>query len=332
MKSSRVKRREFITLLGSAIAWPLAARAQQRGGRIYRIGILGATSLRAAEGFLNAFRDGMRERGYVEGQNLAIEYRAPADASEQNREVAADLVRGGYDVILAWTTPSVIAARHATSTVPIVFVGVADPVGLGLVASLARPGANATGITNFAADLSGKMIEMLREIVPGASRLGAVRNPDNPGVTVQLRQIEDAARTLGIDLQVVDARAPAEFASAFARLRASGVQGVVMLADSSLIEHAGAIAALAQQARLPTVFQRRENVEAGGLLSYGPNIRDAFRQIAGHVDRILKAGRPTDIPVEQPTKIELVINLKTAKALGIDVPWFLQQRADEVIE
>ena len=293
MKSGRVKRREFITLLGSAIAWPLAARAQQRGGRIYRIGILGATSLRAAEGFLNAFRDGMRERGYVEGQNLAIEYRAPAAASEQNQEVAADLVRGGYD-------------------------------------SLARPGANVTGIANFASDLSGKMIELLREIVPGMRRLGAVRNPDNPGVTVQLHQLVDAARTLGLELQIVDARVPAEFETAFTQLRQSGVQGVVMLADSSLIERA--IAALAQQARLPTVFQRRENVEAGGLLSYGPNIREAFRQTAGHVDRILKGGRPADIPVEQPTRIELVINLQTAKALGIDVPWFLQQRADEVIE
>jgi putative tryptophan/tyrosine transport system substrate-binding protein len=328
-----VRRREFITLLGgAAAAWPLAAHAQSPGSRVYRIGILGATSLRAAEGFLNAFRDGMRERGYVEGQNLAIEYRAPAAPSEQNRDLAADLVRGGYDVILAWTTPSVIAARRATSTVPVVFVGVADPVGLGLVAGLARPGANVTGIANFASDLSGKMIELLREIVPGARGLGAVRNPDNPGVTVQLRQLVDAARALGLELQVVDARVPAEFEAAFAQLRQGGVEGVVMLADSSLLEHAGAIAALAQKARLPTVFQRRENVEAGGLLSYGPNIRDAFHQVAGHIDRILKGVRPADIPVEQPTRIELVINLKTAKAIGLEVPWFLQQRADEVIE
>jgi ABC-type uncharacterized transport system substrate-binding protein len=268
----------------------------------------------------------------LEGQNLAIEYRAPAAASEQNRDVAADLVRGGNDVILAWTTPSVIAARRATSTVPVVFVGVADPVGLGLVASLARPGANVTGIANFASDLSGKMIELLREIAPGVRRLGAVRNPDNPGVTVQLRQVVDAARSLGLELQVVDARVPAEFEAAFAQQRQGGVQGVVMLADSSMLEHAGAIAALAQQARLPTVFQRRENVQAGGLLSHGPNIRDAFRQAAGHVDRILKGVRPADIPVEQPTRIELAINIKTAKALGLELPWFLQQRADEVIE
>ena len=325
-----VRRRQFLTVL--AVAWPLAALAQQPSGRVFRIGILGATSPGPAEVMLNAFRDGMRERGYVEGQNLAIEYRAPGAASEQDRGVAADLMRGGYDVILAWTTPSVIAARRATSTVPIIFVGVADPVGQGLVASLARPGANVTGIANFAADLSGKMIELLREIVPDARRLGAVHNPDNPAVTAQLRQLLDAARALGLELQVVNARVPADFEAAFAQMRQGGAQGVVMLADSSMLEHAGAIAALAQQARLPTVFQRRENVEAGGLLSYGPNIRDAFRQVAGHVDRVLKGTKPADIPVEQPTRIELVINLKTAKAIGLEVPWFLQQRADEVIE
>jgi putative ABC transport system substrate-binding protein len=324
-------RREFITLLGGAAAWPLTARAQPSGSRIYRIGILGATSLRAAEGFMNAFREGMRERGYVEGQNLVIEFRAPAGPSEM-RDIAADLVRGGYDVILTWTTRWVIAASRATSTIPIVFVGVTDPVGQGLVAGLARPGANVTGIANFASDLSGKMIELLREIVPDARRLGAVRNPDNPGVAFQLSQLTDAARALGLEFQVVDARVPAEFEAAFAQLRQGGIQGVVMVADSSVLEHADAIAALAQQARLPTVFQRRENVEAGGLLSYGPNLRDAFRQVAGHVDRILKGVRPGDIPVEQPTKIELVINLKTAKAIGLEVPWFLQQRADEVIE
>jgi putative ABC transport system substrate-binding protein len=324
-------RREFITLLGGAAAWPLTARAQPAPSRIYRIGILGATSLRAAEGFMNAFREGMRERGYVEGQNLVIEFRAPSAPSEM-RDVAADFVRGGYDVILTWTTSWVIAASRATSTIPIVFVGVTDPVGQGLVAGLARPGANVTGIANFASDLSGKMIELLREIVPDARRLGAVRNPDNPGVAFQLSQLMDAARALGLEFQVVDARVPAEFEAAFAQLRQGGIQGVVMVADSSVLEHADAIAALAQQAQLPTVFQRRENVEAGGLLSYGPNLRDAFRQVAGHVDRILKGVRPADIPVEQPTKIELVINLKTAKAIGLEVPWFLQQRADEVIE
>jgi len=324
-------RREFITLLGGAAAWPLTARAQPAPSRIYRIGILGATSLRAAEGFMNAFREGMRERGYVEGQNLVIEFRAPSAPSEM-RDVTADFVRGGYDVILTWTTTAVIAATRATSTIPIVFVGVTDPVGQGLVAGLARPGANVTGIANFASDLSGKMIELLREIVPDARRLGAVRNPDNPGVAFQLSQLMDAARALGLEFQVVDARVPAEFEAAFVQLRQGGIQGVVMVADSSVLEHADAIAALAQQARLPTVFQRRENVEAGGLLSYGPNLRDAFRQVAGHVDRILKGVRPADIPVEQPTKIELVINLKTAKALGLTIPLSLLHGADQLIQ
>jgi len=327
-----MRRREFITLLGGAAASPLPTNAQQAGGRIYRIGILGATSPAAAQRVLDAFRDGLRERGYVEGQNLAIDFRPPAASFEPSPEIAAELA-GSADVILAWTTPAVIVARRVTSTVPIVMVGVADPVGVGLVASLARPGANITGIANFASDLSGgKTIELLMEIAPGIRRLGVVRNPDNPGVTVQLRQTEAAARALGLELQVADARVPAEFEIAFAQLREGGVQGVVLLPDSTVLQHARKIAELAQQARLPTVFQRRENVDAGGLLSYGPSLRDAFRQAAGHVDRILKGAKPADIPVEQPTKLELIINLKTAKALGLDVPWFLQQRADEVIE
>jgi len=203
---------------------------------------------------------------------------------------------------------------------------------LGLVASLARPGGNVTGISNVSSDLGGKTVELLMEIAPGVRRLGAVRNPDNPGVTIQLRQIEDAARALKVELEIINARVPAEFEAAFAQLRAGGAQGVVMITDPSLIQYAGQVAALAQQAKLPTVFQRRESVEAGGLISYGPSLRDAFRQAAGHVDRILKGAKPADIPVEQPTRLELVINLKTAKALGLEVPWFLQQRADEVIE
>jgi len=332
-----VRRREFLALIGgaaaaSSVSRPLAAWAQQPGGRVYRVGILGATSPAVAQELVDAFREGLRERGYVDGQNLAIDFRAPPAGSEPSPEIAAELVRGGADVILAWTTPSVIAARRTTSTIPIVMVGIADPVGLGLVASLARPGGNVTGISNVSSDLGGKTVELLMEIAPGVRRLGAVRNPDNPGVTIQLRQIEDAARALKVELEIINARVPAEFEAAFAQLRAGGAQGVVMITDPSLIQYAGQVAALAQQAKLPTVFQRRESVEAGGLISYGPSLRDAFRQAAGHVDRILKGAKPADIPVEQPTRLELVINLKTAKALGLEVPWFLQQRADEVIE
>jgi putative ABC transport system substrate-binding protein len=327
-----MRRREFITLLGGAAAtWPLAAGAQP-SGRVHRIGILASMPLAAAEGLVNAFREGLRERGYVEGQNLTIAFRAPAVSFEQNPDVAVELVRGHVDVILAYSTPAVIAARRATSTVPIVLLGVADPVGLGFAASLARPGGNVTGISAVASDLSGKMIELLLEMVPGVRRLGVVRNPDNPGVTLQLRQAEDAVRALGLELQVANASAPEEFETAFAHLSASGAQGVMLLADTSVLEYASRIAALARQMRLPTVFQRRENVDAGGLLSYGPSMRGQFQQAAGHVDRILKGAKPADLPVEQPTKFELVINLKTAKMLGMTVPPTLLARADEVIE
>jgi ABC-type uncharacterized transport system substrate-binding protein len=306
-----MKRREFISLIGgAAAAWPLAARAQSQ--KIHRVGILAATSLTAAAHLVNSFRNGMQERGYVEGQNLSIEFRSPAPSFDQNPGVAVELVQSGVDVIVAWTTPAVLAARRATSTVPIVIVGVADPVGLGVVASLARPGANVTGVSNVSSDLSGKIIELLREIVPHVRRIGVVRNSYNPGGASQLRQAEEALRTLGLQFEVADARTPDEFEKAFARLSANGANGVVFLADPSLIEHASRIAELGQQARLPTVFQRRENVDAGGLLSYGPNLSGQFHQVAGHVDRILRGVKPAELPVEQPTKFELVLNLKTA--------------------
>jgi putative tryptophan/tyrosine transport system substrate-binding protein len=277
-------------------------------------------------------RDGLGERGYVEGQNFTIDFRSPAISFEHDREVAVDLVRSGVDLIVAWTTPSVMAARRATSTVPIVMVGVADAVGLGLVASLARPGGNVTGTTNMSSDLAGKMVELLQEIAPGTGRIGVVRNPSNVGVVLQFRQIENALRAVGLPFEVVDAGTPSEFERAFAHLSAKGIASVVLLADPSLVEHANRIAELAQRAGLATVFQRRESVDAGGLVSYGPNLNDQFRRVAGHVDRILKGTKPADLPVEQPTKFELIINLKMAKMLGLTIPPALLARADEVIE
>jgi putative tryptophan/tyrosine transport system substrate-binding protein len=327
-----VRRREFIALVGvAATAWPIAAPGQQ-AGRVYRIGILASTPLTTAAGLVNEFRDALRERGYVEGQNLAIDFRSPAASFEQNPEVAAELVRTNVDVILAWTTPPLIAARRATSTVPIVFVGIGDPVEQGFVASLARPGGNVTGVSNISPDLSGKLVGLLLELAPAIRRLGVVHNSQNPGGILQLRRTEGAMRALGLEFHVADARMPQEFETAFAFLGASGVKGVVMLADPSLIQDRRRIAELAQQAGLPTAFQRRESVDAGGLLSYGPNLSDQFRQAASYVDRILKGAKPADLPVEQPTKFELVINLKTAKALGLTIPPTLLVRADEVIE
>jgi putative ABC transport system substrate-binding protein len=326
-----MRRRDLITLLGgAAAAWPIAARAQQPGPTVRqaRIGILAASPPTPA--MLNAFREGMRERGYIEGQNLSIDVRW--GTVEQISALAAELVSANVHVIIAWATPSVIAAGRATSAIPIVMVSVGDPVGLGFVTSLAWPGGNITGFSGLGADLSAKLIALFVELVPDLKRVGVVSNSYNPNVAVQLRETEDAIRKLGLQSRVVEARAREEFERAFARLSAESVNGVVLLTDPSVIEQAQKIAELAQAARLPTTFQRRENVEVGGLMSYGGNTRYQFRQAAIQVDRILKGANPADLPVEQPTKYELVINLKTAKALRLEVPQTLLSTADEVIE
>jgi putative ABC transport system substrate-binding protein len=324
-----MKRREFITLLGgSAAAWPLAAVAQQP--KVWRIGVL--ASVPPTPIMLSAFRDGLLGRGYVEGQNLSIAVRWPQGSFDQDPSVVTELVISNVDVIVTWATPATIAARGATSTIPIVMVGPGDPVGSGFIASLARPGGNITGLTNIAVELSAKLMELFVKLVPGMKRVGVVHNPNNPAVTIALRETEDAVRKLNMQVQVVDAQTSDEFDRAFAQLSAKSADGVVLLADPTVIEHSRRIAELAQSARLPTAFQRRENVDAGGLLSYGPDLNNQFRQAAFYVDRILKGEKPAELPVMQPTKVELVINLKTAKALGLTVPLIMQMTADEVIE
>ena len=325
-----MKRREFVTLLGRgaiALAFSPTASAQ---GRQVRIGLLMPVPPPAA--YLAAFREGLRERGYIEGQSLSIDMRWPPGPFEQNPGVVAELVRANVDVIVAWATPALVAAGRATSTIPIVGVSVSDLVGTGFVASLARPGGNVTGLTPINPDLSGKLVELLREIVPAIKHVGILVNPTNPGSAVQMPGVEDAARLMGLQLKIVEVRSSEEFARGFARLSEHGAHGVVLLADPSFIEHRALIAGLAWNARLPTAFQRRENVEAGGLLAYGADNNDQFRQAAFYVDRILKGAKPADLPVQQPVKFELVINLKTAKALGLEVPPTLLARADEVIE
>ena len=321
-----MRRREFITLVGGAVAWPLVAVAQQP--KVWRIGVLAPVPPTPV--MLSAFRDGMRGRGYVEGQNLSIDVRWPQGTFEHDPSPVAELINSNVDVIVAWTTPTMIAVRHATSTIPIVMVGVGDPVGSGFIASLARPGGNITGLTNISVDLSAKLIELFAELVPGMKRVGVVRNPNNPAVTVMLR--ETAVRKLNMQVEVVDAQTSDEFERAFAQLSANSADGVVLLADPTVIEHSRRIAELAQSARLPTAFQRRENVDAGGLFSYGPDLNYQFREAAFYVDRILKGEKPAELPVMQPTKVELVINLKTAKALGLTVPLIMQMTADEAIE
>jgi putative ABC transport system substrate-binding protein len=274
----------------------------------------------------------MRERGYVEGSNLSIDVRWPQGTFEHDPSPVAELINSNVDVIVAWATPAVNAARRATSTTPIVMVGPGDPVGSGFIASLARPGGNITGLTNIAVDLSPKLMELFAELVPSMKRVGLVRNPNNPAVTVMLRETEDAVRKLNMQFEVVDAQTSDEIERAFAQLSTKSADGVMLLPDPTVIEHSQRIAELAQSARLPTAFQRRENVDAGGLFSYGPDLNYQLRQAAFYVDRILKGEKPAELPVQQPTKVELVINLKTAKALGLTVPQIMQMTADEVIQ
>jgi putative ABC transport system substrate-binding protein len=323
-----MRRRSFITLLGGTAAWPLAARAQQP--KVWRIGVLAAVPPTPA--MLSAFRDGMRGRGYVEGQNLSIDVRWPQGSFDQDPSVVTELVNSNVDVIVVWGTPATIAARRATLTIPIVMASVGDPVGSGFIASLARPGGNITGLSNIQVDLSAKLMELFAELVPGMKRVGVVHNPNNPAVTMALRETEDAIRKLNMQVQVVNAQTSDEFDRAFAQLSAESVGGVVVLANPTVIEHSRRIAELAQSARLPTAFSRRENVDAGGLLSYGADLNNQLRQAAFYVDRILKGEKPAELPVMQPTKVELVINLKTAKALGLTVPLIMQMTADDLIE
>ena len=323
-----IGRRELMMLVGGVAAWPLAARAQQP--KVWRIGVLAPVPPTPA--MLSAFRDGMRGRGYVEGQNLSIDVRWPQGSFDQDPSVVTELVNSNVDVIVTWGTPTVIAVQRATSTVPIVMISVGDPVGSGFIASLARPGGNITGLTNISVDLSAKLMELFAELVPGMKRVGVVHNPNNPAVTMALRETEDAIRKLNMQVQVVNAQTSDEFDRAFAQLSAESVGGVVVLGDPTVVEQSRRIAELAQSARLPTAFQRRENVDAGGLLSYGADLNNQFRQAAFYVDRILKGEKPAELPVMQPTKVELVINLKTAKALGLTVPLIMQMTADEVIE
>jgi putative tryptophan/tyrosine transport system substrate-binding protein len=324
-----MRRRAFITLLGGAAAWPVVARAQQPG-RVWRIGFLGVGPPSPA--LLNVFRDSLRERGYVEGQNMVIDVRWPQGSFEANPGVVTELLRNNVDVIVAWATPPVIAARRQTSTIPIVMVEVSDPVGMGFVASLARPGGNVTGNSNVAPDLSAKLVGTFVQLVPSMSMVGVVVNLSNPGAVAQIGGTQEAIRALGLQYRVVNAATAEEFEVAFARLSAEGVKGVVLLIDPSVSRHAKKIAELAQQVRLPTAFQRRENVEMGGLMCYGADYVDLYRQAGVYVGRILKGEKPADLPVMQPTKFVLVINRKTASSLGLELPPSLLAIADEVIE
>jgi putative ABC transport system substrate-binding protein len=278
------------------------------------------------------FREGLRELGYVEGQNIKIDSRWAEGNYDRLPGLAADFIRLKVDVIVTYGTPASQAAKRATDTIPIVMAAIIDPVASGLVTNIARPGGNLTGQSMMSSDLAAKQLEILKELVPKASRVAVLQNPTNPGNAPEVRQAQDAARALGVRLQLVGASGPSEIDSAFAAMTNEQAGAVIVLVDAVLQNNRARITNLAARHRLPTVYGLREYAEAGGLLAYGPNRLDMFRHAATYVDKILKGAKPGELPIEQPTKFELVINLKTAKALGLTIPQSLLVRADEVIQ
>jgi len=325
-----MKRREFISLLGGAAAWPLAARAQQPA-RVPRIGFLHYGSPGPSPE-VDAFRQGLRDLGYSEGQNITIEYRFAGGRVGQLAELAAELVGLKPDVIVTPTTPASVAAKQATSTIPIVIAGVADAVGAGLVANFARPGGNITGLTSISAELGGKRLELLRGVAPNCSRVAVLHNPADRSNVLVVKQLQEAAPALGLTLQTLEVREPGEFEGAFAAMTRERADALFGAAGVLTYEHRNAVVDLAAKSRIPAMWGHRQFVDVGGLMSYAVNFYDQCRQAATYVDQILKGAKPGDLPVQQPTKFEFIINLKTAKTLGLEFPPMLLALADEVIE
>jgi len=326
-----VKRREFISLLGgAAAAWPLTARAQQA---MPVVGFLNSQSPNAITDRVREFRQGLKDTGYVEGENVTIEYRWAEAQFYRLPALAAELVRRRVVVITAANTPSALAAKAATTTIPIVFAVADDPVRLGLVANLARPGGNATGINFFVGELVAKRLELLRELVPAATRVAVLVNPANaPNTEVTLRDVEAAARAMGLQIQVLNASTTREIDSAFASFMRERPDALFVGNDAFFTSRRVQFVTLAARDRIPAAYSNRDYVEAGGLMTYGTKIADAYRQAGTYAGRILKGAKPVDLPVVQSSKFELVINIQTAKLLGLTVPPMLLARADEVIE
>jgi putative tryptophan/tyrosine transport system substrate-binding protein len=327
------RRRFLLTSLAGALAAPLGAEAQLAAS-FPRIGFLNTASLSdpRVPPFLQAFRQGLRELGYVEGQNIAIELRWAEGQYDRLLGLAVELVRLKVNIIVAAGPSAVRAAKQATETIPIVMPAIADPVAMGFVASLARPGGTITGISNMQPELVGKQLELLKEMIPKLSRVALLGNPANPGNVPLVRYAQDAARTLGLRLHPLEARDLHEIDSAFSKISRERADAVIVLSDTVLLDSRTRIADHAVRHRLPTVFGASEFTEAGGLLTYGPSISDGYRRAATYVDKILKGAKPGDLPIGQPTMFELVINLKTAKALGLTIPQSVLLRADQVIE
>jgi putative ABC transport system substrate-binding protein len=328
-----VSRRDFITLLGGAVAaWPLAARVQQQSAKMVRIGYLGFGTAAASAPRVEGMRVGLRDLGYVEGKNFLFEFRW-AERVELLHQMAAELAHMNVDVIFAMSSTEVEPARQATKTIPIVFATHADPVGLGHVASLPRPGGNITGLADLQPDLAAKRLAIFKDALPHATRFGVLWSATAPSYAPVLQAVESASQNLGVGLQMIQVAAAEEFEEALATMARERNDGVFVVASSLMTRsHPALLAELALKYRLPTIHGSRENVVAGGLMSYAPDHVDLTRRAATYIDKTLKGIKPADLPVEQASKYQLVINLKTAKALGLDLPWQLQQLADEVIE
>jgi len=333
-----MRRRDFIkAIAASATAWPLAARAQQVGGKIHRIGMISPSaplSTWRETPFLRAFLAGLRDLGYEEGRNIAIEFRSAEENWERLPDIAAELVGLKVDVLVSNVCGATLnAAMRATNTIPIV-VGACndDMVETGLIASLAHPGGNVTGLSKMTPELTAKRLELLKEMVPKASRVAVLWDPGYSAYLADWRELRERARTEGVTLQSFQAREVADLDGAFAAIADARADAVITFSDTLTYNFPKQVAELAARSRLPLISPFHEVASAGGLMSYGPSISDLFRRAAGYVDKILRGAKPADLPVEQPTKFELVINLKTAKALGLNIPIALQQRADELIE
>ena len=328
-----IRRREFITLLGAAgAAWPLAARAQQPS--MPTIGILGSTSSQVQANFLSAFQQGLGEAGYVEGRNAGVEYRWADDQNEKLPALAADLVRRRVNVIVAAaSTPAAIAAKAATATIPIVFLLGSDPVGAGLVNNLARPGGNVTGVTSMNMELGSKRLELVRELLPATNVIALLVNPTNPAMTQPMsKDLQSAAHALGLQLHILNATTETDFDSVFATMSKLRAGALIIAPDALFISTSEQLAALTVRHAIPAIAQFRAFAVAGGLMSYGGSFTEGARQVGIYTGRILKGEKPANLPVQQMAKLELVINLKTAKALGLTIPLSLLGRADEVIE
>jgi putative tryptophan/tyrosine transport system substrate-binding protein len=329
-----MRRRQFITLLGgaAAVAWPRAVTAQQTG-KMSRIGYLGSSSPSLEPHYVEAFRQKLRDLGHVEGENIVIEYRWAEGQDDRLPNLATELVRLEPDIIVTTGTPGALAAMQATKTIPIIMASAGDPVGAGLVASLVRPGGNITGFTILGPELEGKRLELLKQAVPELSRVAVLWNPSNPAIVSYFGTIENAGRALRISLDAVaEVRRADELDNAFFAIASARPHALVVLADRFLLAHRKRIVEFAAANRLPGMYPYREYVDAGGLMSYAPSNIELFRGAASYVDKILKGAKPGDLPVQEPTKFELIVNLKTAKAIGIDVPTSLLLRADELIE